>query len=72
MVKGHYHIWPLVSSTVGALHGVAPGHAQLSPDHHPGCGLFRFLHYKAAGLQTEWWCNGVQEPWQYLCNRHIL
>ena len=63
---GIYLIWALVGSTVGTLHGVAPGHPQPSPDHHPGCRLLGLLHHKAAGLETEYWCSGVQQPRQYL------
>ena len=61
-----YLIWALVGSTVGTLHGVASGHPQLPPDHHPGGRLLGLLHHKAAGLETEYWCSGVQQPRQYL------
>lgn len=56
-----YLIFPLVTATERALHGIAALHSDLSPYNHTSSWLFGTLHNKTAACHAEGWGNLGQD-----------
>lgn len=50
-----YLVFPLVTSTQCAFHGVTSLNTYLSPHYNTCCRFFRFFHDKTAAAHTECW-----------------